>query len=100
MLNAPNAIAKNPQFEERLAARTLSIGVIGLGYVGLPLTHAFWRAGLNVGGFDIDQAKIDKLSAGESYINHFAATSVRAMKESGRFFATDDFSRLSEMDAI
>jgi UDP-N-acetyl-D-glucosamine dehydrogenase len=100
MLNAPNIIAKNPQFEEKLADGTLNIGVIGLGYVGLPLTHAFWRAGLKVHGFDIDTVKIDKLSAGESYINHFAATNVRAMNESGRFFATGDFARLSGMDAI
>src|SRR4051794_11175431 len=57
--------------EAKLDARTLTVGVIGMGYVGLPLTHAFWQAGLKVVGFDIDPLKVEKLSAGGSYINTF-----------------------------
>ena len=84
----------------KLEARTLTVAVIGLGYVGLPLTHAFWQAGLKVLGFDIDATKVDKLAAGASYINHFAAGKVRAMTASGRFRATADFSELTSADAI
>ena len=81
-------------------ARSLTIGVIGLGYVGLPLTHVFWQSGLKVLGFDIDAAKVEKLSCGKSYINHFSAEKVEAMTASGRFRATSDFNALIEADAI
>ena len=74
--------------------------MIGLGYVGLPLVHVFWRAGLDVLGFDIDAAKIDKLNAGQSYIQHFPPDLVAGMVGSGRFEATVDFDRLAQADAI
>ncbi|HEX3654151.1 MAG TPA: nucleotide sugar dehydrogenase [Rhizomicrobium sp.] len=86
--------------ETKLDARTLNVGIIGLGYVGLPLTYAFWQAGVKVLGFDIDAAKIAKLAAGTSYISHFAAEKVSAMTASGRFRATADFSELADADAV
>src|SRR5262249_28302447 len=73
---------------------------IGLGYVGLPLAHAFWLAGLKVSGFDIDQTKVEKLGRAASYINHFPSETLAAMNESGRFSATADFSELATADAI
>ena len=87
-------------FESKLAAKTLNIGIIGLGYVGLPLAHAFWLSGLKVTGFDIDQAKVEKLGLAASYINHFPSDNLAAMNESGRFAATADFSELATADAI
>ncbi|MBV9061528.1 MAG: nucleotide sugar dehydrogenase, partial [Alphaproteobacteria bacterium] len=84
----------------KLQSKTLTIGVIGLGYVGLPLTHAFWQVGVKVLGFDIDASKVERLSAGASYINHFSPDRVRAMTASGRFRATADFSELPAADAI
>jgi UDP-N-acetyl-D-glucosamine dehydrogenase len=99
-MNLRAAIDSKPDFETRLSARTLTIGVIGLGYVGLPLVHAFWQAGLRVVGFDIDRSKIDKLAAGTSYINHFASDCVAAMMASARFEATDDFRALGDVDAV
>src|ERR1700733_14867190 len=90
----------NLAFEEKLAARTLNVGVIGLGYVGLPLVEVFWRAGFATTGFEIDPVKIEKLAANTSYIRHFPAETVRIMNESGRFWATDDLTRLADMDAI
>lgn len=84
----------------KIEAKTLNVAVIGLGYVGLPLIHAFWQAGLKVCGFDIDAAKIAKLQAGRSYINHFPSEKIEAMAESGRFQVTADFSQLAEADAI
>jgi len=76
------------------------VGVIGLGYVGLPLVHAFWQSGVKVLGFDIDAAKVAKLENGISYISHFAAEKLHAMAASGRFHATADFSRINDADAI
>jgi UDP-N-acetyl-D-glucosamine dehydrogenase len=90
----------NKDFERKLDARALTVAIIGLGYVGLPLVHVFWQAGLKVIGLDIDPAKIATLEAGKSYINHFSDTRVAEMNKSSRFAATDDFSRLREADAI
>ena len=85
------------QFEDKLNDKTVRVGVIGLGYVGLPLVHVFWQAGLRTVGFDIDPGKIDKLAKGETYIKHFAAENVRAMNTSGRFSATSDFAELADV---
>ena len=88
------------RWEHGIATKTLRVGVIGLGYVGLPLAHVFWQAGFAVTGFDIDPEKIVRLKAGESYIKHFAHERVAAMMQSGRFTATDDFVQLKTIDAI
>ncbi|HET9582050.1 MAG TPA: nucleotide sugar dehydrogenase [Gemmatimonadota bacterium] len=76
------------------------VGVVGLGYVGLPLSLAFAEAGLPVIGFDIDPVKVDALGRGESYIAHLEGGRVRKAARSGRFAATGDFDRLDEPDAI
>jgi len=76
------------------------IGVIGLGYVGLPICLAASNAGLSVIGFDIDPAKPETLHRGESYLKHIGAEAVRAAVATGRFHATSDFSRLKEADAL
>jgi UDP-N-acetyl-D-mannosaminuronate dehydrogenase/intein/homing endonuclease len=81
-------------------ARTAKVGVIGLGYVGLPLVLEFHRAGFPVMGFDIDQAKVDALHAGKSYIAHIDGARIGAAVKGGRFDATSDFRRLAEADAI
>src|SRR4051794_4188428 len=75
------------------------VGIIGLGYVGLPLAQAFARNGFGVLGFDIDRAKVDALARGESYIGHIPTAAVAEMRERG-FSATDQFQRLDEPDAI
>src|SRR5829696_8622434 len=79
---------------------TAIIGVIGLGYVGLPLLHAFHRAGYRVIGFDNDPKKIEALKRGENYLKHLGAEMVKEMVSAGRFDATNDFARLAETDAI
>src|SRR5690349_18028157 len=99
-MNIRVAVDGTLDFASKLDAKALTVGIIGLGYVGLPLTHAFWQAGIKVLGFDIDAAKVDKLSAGGSYINHFAPDKVQTMTASGRFRATADFSELATADAI
>jgi len=87
-------------FERRASSRDLVIGVIGLGYVGLPLAQAFCRQDTRVIGFDVSEFKVEKLSSGQSYIKHISDESVTGMIETGRFEATTDFDRLSEPDAL
>jgi len=76
------------------------VGVIGLGYVGLPLVREFTRGGLCVIGFDVDAAKVKALTAGRSYIEHIPSRTVKDMVRSGRFEATTDFARLGEGDCL
>jgi UDP-N-acetyl-D-glucosamine dehydrogenase len=76
------------------------IGVIGLGYVGLPLVRAFTTAGFRCLGFDIDQAKVDKLNAGESYISHIDSASLAQLIRERRFEPTADLGRLGDADCV
>ena len=76
------------------------IGVIGLGYVGLPLIRAFTAGGFRCLGFDVDQAKVDKLNAGESYIKHIDSAVLAQLIRDKKFEPTSDMSRLSEADCI
>ena len=84
----------------RIMSREARIGVIGLGYVGLPLAKVFWNQGYRITGFDIDPEKVGALSEGDSYIKSFPANTVRALNASGRFTATTDFGDLVRSDAI
>jgi UDP-N-acetyl-D-glucosamine dehydrogenase len=83
----------------RLKARNAKIGVIGLGYVGLPLSLLLSEAGFKVTGFDIDDKKVMDLEAGRSYIFRIPAEEIQSARKQG-FSATTDFSGLSEQDAI
>lgn len=76
------------------------VAVVGLGYVGLPLVDAFFRAGFRTLGYDVDQEKIDKLNRGESYIGHIPAEQLRQWIDAKAFEATSDVSRLAEADVI
>jgi UDP-N-acetyl-D-glucosamine dehydrogenase len=85
---------------EKLAARTARIGIIGQGYVGLPLGLVFAEAGFQVTGFDLDPAKITSINAGESYIKHIGRERVAQAVKSGRYTATTEFDQLRECDAV
>jgi UDP-N-acetyl-D-glucosamine dehydrogenase len=85
---------------EKIAAKSAVVGVIGQGYVGLPLALVFWEAGFKVLGFDVDTKKIEALGKGESYIKHVGPERVAAAIRSGGLCATSDFDRLRECDAI
>lgn len=76
------------------------LGVIGLGYVGLPICLAGTMAGLSVVGFDIDPAKPAALGDGKSYLRHIDSDAIKAANATGRFSATGDFARLEQVDAI
>jgi UDP-N-acetyl-D-glucosamine dehydrogenase len=84
---------------DRLHARDAEIGIVGLGYVGLPLMIRYSQVGFKVLGIDIDPAKVEKLNAGKSYIEHIAADRIAAARQAG-FEATTDFSRAGEADAL
>lgn len=88
------------RLRERITQRDISIGIIGLGYVGLPLILRFGQVGFRVVGFDIDPAKVDQLNGGASYIKHIPSEQVSALVRSGRFDATTDFNRLADVDAV
>ena len=83
---------------EKIRDRQAIVGVIGLGYVGLPLIRAFTSNNFRCMGFDVDQAKVDKLLAGQSYIKHIDSGAISTLIASGRFEPTSDLSRLSEPD--
>ena len=85
---------------EMIEDKTARIGIIGLGYVGLPLALHFGSKGFQVIGFDLDSKKIDKILHGESYIKHIPADAIREMTDGNRFDVTIDFSRLKETDCI
>jgi UDP-N-acetyl-D-glucosamine dehydrogenase len=87
-------------FEAKIKDRSLVVGVIGLGYVGLPLAQAFGRQGFSVMGFDTSSEKVEKIEAGQSFIKHISDKSVAEMRDSGRFVATTDFDRMAEPDAL
>ena len=84
----------------KIESRTATVGVIGLGYVGLPLLHAFHKAGFRVIGFDVDPAKIEALGRGENYLKHLGPEMVKDMVAAGRFEVTANFARLADADAI
>jgi len=85
---------------ERIANRSAQVGVIGLGYVGLPLLQAFVKAGFPTIGYDIDRTKVDQLLAGKSYIRHVPSEWIEGWLAEKRFTATADMKRLSEADAL
>jgi UDP-N-acetyl-D-glucosamine dehydrogenase len=88
---------RTPEF---FAGKEIRIGIIGCGYVGLPLALRFADTGHRVTGFDTDPTKIEKLNAGQTYIQHIPAAKIAEHVKGGRFGATTDFTRLREMDAV
>src|SRR5689334_8101940 len=85
---------------ELIRSRKARIGVVGLGYVGLPLVLRFGEEHFSVLGFDVDPEKVRKLTAGESYIRHIPAEKIKALVTAKQFEPTTDFSRLKEADCI
>ncbi len=84
----------------KIENQTARLGVIGLGYVGLPLLDAFTHAGFSCMGFDVDPAKVTSLNAGKSYIKHVPSSMVSGWLQAQRFEATADMSRLREPDVL
>jgi UDP-N-acetyl-D-glucosamine dehydrogenase len=85
---------------ERIAQKRAKIGIVGLGYVGLPLGMTFAKAGFPVVGIDVDTRKVERLNKGESYIKHIESKPLKELTTSGLLSATTDFSKARELDAI
>lgn len=88
------------QLWTRIESQEARVGVVGMGYVGLPLALAFVRAGFHVTAFDVDPLKVDAINRGESYIQHLNTEDMAAAVKDGMMVATGDFESLSEQDAI
>lgn len=86
--------------EQKIAKKSVVVGVLGLGYVGLPLAREFASAGIRVIGLDIDEPKVKKLNAGKSILKTVSHESVKKMVQSGKFRATADMSEIRKVDAV
>jgi len=84
----------------KIKDRTAVIGVIGLGYVGLPLMIRFGEEGFRIIGFDIDDNKVERLNSGESYIKHIPSETIKQLRAKDTFHATSDYAKLREVDSI
>ena len=89
-----------PALKDKIQNRTARVGIIGLGYVGLPLAVEFAKNGFDVTGFDVDTSKVDEINAGRSYILDVKTEDVASTVKAGKFRATTDMSQLKDMDAI
>jgi UDP-N-acetyl-D-glucosamine dehydrogenase len=99
-VSADAVLPAQAELAELIEKKHAVIGVIGLGYVGLPLIRAFTAAGFRCLGFDVDQAKVDKLKAGQSYIKHIDSSALAQLIREQKFEPTADTNRLSEADCI
>ena len=88
------------QWKKKIENKKVVVGVLGLGYVGLPLAREFASAGLKVIGFDIDRKKVKTLNSGRSIIKHVAHSQVKRMIKAGCFSATSNMARLKTVDAV
>lgn len=85
---------------EKIANRTARVGIVGLGYVGLPLAVEFAKAGFSVTGIDAVESKVERINAGDSYIQDVNGNDVLTLVESGKLRATSDFSIVAELDTL
>jgi UDP-N-acetyl-D-glucosamine dehydrogenase len=88
------------RWSSRISSRSAVVGIVGQGYVGLPLALVFFEAGFRVVGLDVDPEKVAAIGRGESYIKHIGPERVRAAVASGRYIASSDFDQLRSCDAI
>ena len=97
---AAQAVGTFQALKEKVEAKTARVGIVGLGYVGLPLAVEFAKAGFAVTGIDVQQARADRLNRGESYVQDVASSEVAQLVANKRLLATTDFSVVRELDTI
>jgi len=90
----------NKALISKIKDRTAAIGIIGLGYVGLPLMIRFGEEGFRIIGFDVDDNKVERLNSGESYIKHIPSETIKQLRANDTFHATSDYAKLREVDSI
>src|SRR5215475_5288669 len=84
----------------KIRSRRARVGIVGLGYVGLPLAVEFAKAGFHVTGIDVSEAKTRSVNAGDSYVGDISSATLKALVDAGKLRATADFSVISELDTI
>ena len=85
---------------EKIRSRSARVGIVGLGYVGLPLAVEFARAGFEVTGIDVSQTKADRVNLGDSYVGDVPSAILKPLVDSGKLRATADFSAVRDLDTI
>jgi len=93
-------VTQRQALTERIHARTARVGIVGLGYVGLPLATEFAKAGFSVTGIDLHQAKVEQINKGISYIQDVESGDIGSLVAQGKLSATSDFSAIGELDTI
>jgi len=88
------------KLETKIRNRTARVGIVGLGYVGLPLAVEFAKVGFEVTGIDLNEIKVAKVNSGESYIGDIPGSALKPLVESGKISATCDFGVISELDTV
>jgi UDP-N-acetyl-D-glucosamine dehydrogenase len=97
---APSSATWSTLLSSKISARTARVGVVGLGYVGLPLAVEFAKAGFTVTGIDLIESKVARINAGDSYVQDIASHDVAELVENGKLTATSDFSAISDLDTV
>ncbi len=93
-------VATGQILAEKIRTKRARVGIVGLGYVGLPLAVEFAKAGFTVTGIDISEEKTRRVNAGDSYIGDIPSATLAPLVESGKLRATSDFSAVLELDTI
>ncbi|MEO1498346.1 MAG: nucleotide sugar dehydrogenase [Planctomycetota bacterium] len=96
----PLTVSHAEQLTDRIRTKEARVGIIGLGYVGLPLINAYVEAGYSALGYDVDPTKVEMLNRGETYIAHIKPSVIQGWIDKQRFEATADMSRLGEADVL
>ena len=97
---AEKAVGTFQALKDKIEKKTAHVGIVGLGYVGLPLAVEFAKAGFHVTGIDLQQSRVDRLNNGESYIQDVPSSEVAELVKDGRLDATSDFSIVRDLDTI
>jgi len=97
---AEKAVGTFQALKDKIEKKTAHVGIVGLGYVGLPLAVEFAKAGFHVTGIDLQQSRVDRLNNGESYIQDVPSSEVAELVKEGRLDATTDFSVVRDLDTI
>src|SRR5271168_1701337 len=100
MQTAPKVAGIFHALKEKIETRTAKVGIVGLGYVGLPLAVEFAKVGFEVVGIDLSASKVAKVNAGESYIADVPQDIFRELVTSGKIRATSDFGVISQLDTV